>query len=242
MKRWMKELYIKKIREVTEKYDLIKAGDRILVGVSGGKDSALLLFALGQLKSLGIYDFELSGFMVNNGLMEDTSEFLDYFKEQNIPIYVHKEKFELENSNFSPCYTCARIRKGILKREAIDRGFNKIAFGHTSDDIVETFLMNIIKHGKMSSIPPTLNDTSSALKIIRPLIFMKETDIIRAVDILKIPIVRSTCTFAKDKLRMKSEAAIDKIEDVIPGFSEQLIKAMGNIDNERLLTVREEAR
>lgn len=240
MKRWMQNLFLIPIRRAIDEYQLIKTGDRILIGVSGGKDSSLLLYALGILKKFKIYDFEVSGFMINHGMLENFEAHHAYYQKLGIPIIIHEEPFVLLSNDVSPCYTCSRMRKGIMRKFALNEGYNKIAFGHTKDDVVETFMMNIIKHGKIASIPPVVKDEETVLEIIRPLIYLEETSIIKAVKALSIPIVGSTCEHAKTKIRERSENLISLIEEDFPEYSNQVIKALSNIDINRTLVKLEE--
>ncbi len=240
MKRWMQSLFLIPIRKAIDDYELIKPGDRILVGVSGGKDSSLLLYTLGLLKKFNIYDFEVAGFMVNHGMLEHLEAHRAYFDALEIPIIIHDEPFVLLSNDISPCYTCSRMRKGIIRKYALAKGYNKVAFGHTKDDVVETFMMNIIKHGKIASIPPVVLDEESALKMIRPLIYLDEVSIIKSVKALEIPIVTSTCEHAKTKIRERSEKTISLIEEEFPEYSNQVIKALSNIDINRTLVKLEE--
>ncbi len=235
MKRWMQNLFLKEIRQAIETYELIKPGDRILVGISGGKDSSLLYYALSLLSQYKIYDFEVVGIMVNHGMMDSVEKHNAFFKAAGAPIILHKETFKLLSNEISPCYTCSRMRKGIIKRHAVEKGFNKIAFGHTKDDVAETFMMNIIKHGKIASIPPRTVELESGLEIIRPLIFLNEKKIISAIEHLEIPIVASTCEHAVHQIREKSEGLISEIEMTYPEFSDQVIKALGDINLKRTL-------
>ncbi|MBF4695704.1 tRNA 2-thiocytidine biosynthesis TtcA family protein [Fusibacter ferrireducens] len=240
MKRWMQTLFLKPIRNAIDRYNLIEPGDRILVGVSGGKDSSLLFFALGLLKKFNIYDFEVTGFMVDHGMLRAVIPHQSFFEDFGLSMIVHKEPFVLLSNDVSPCYTCSRMRKGIMRQYALNHGYNKIAFGHTKDDVVETFMMNLIKHGKIASIPPVVKEETSHLKIIRPLIYLDEVAILKSVKLLEIPIVTSKCIHAKAKIRERSESLISMIEAEFPEYSSQVIKALSNIDLERTLIKLEE--
>ncbi|GAU79439.1 tRNA 2-thiocytidine biosynthesis TtcA family protein [Fusibacter sp. 3D3] len=240
MKRWMQTLFLKPIRYAIDTYNLIEPGDRILVGVSGGKDSSLLFFALGLLKKFNIYDFELTGYMVDHGMLEGIEPHQDFYKNMGLSIIVHEEPFVFLSNDVSPCYTCSRMRKGIMRKYALNNGYNKIAFGHTKDDVVETFMMNLIKQGRIAAIPPVVRDETSHLKIIRPLVFLDETSIVNAIHTLEVPIVASKCEHAKTKIRERSEKMISIIEAEFPEYSSQVIKALSNIDLERTLVKLEE--
>lgn len=238
MKPWMHRLYLKQIRHCVDTFNLIQNGDRILVGVSGGKDSSLLFYALSQLQKMRIYDFEVEGLTVDHGMLGELEAYMAFCQSQDLKLNVHEEHYAqgLSHDNaFNPCYTCSRLRKGIVKKYATDNHFNKIAFGHTKDDLVETLLMNVLKHGKLSSMPPLLKDKNSSIEMIRPLIYVEESNIIKAVSFLGFPLMKDLCTFAKKRTRSNAESLVELIERVEPTFSSQLLKSLHHIETERLL-------
>lgn len=238
MKSFENSLYLKRLRQAIDQFQLIDRGDRILIGVSGGKDSTLLFHGLTELSKLRDYDFTVSGLTVNHGMLGNLDEYESYCKSNGLDLMVHHEDYakDLSHENsYSPCYTCSRLRKGIIKRIAIDQGYNKIAYGHTKDDVVETFLMNIIKHGKISGIPAISKDPSSDLILIRPLVLIDERAIIKAVDLLGFPLMKDLCQFAKGRVRHDAENLIDQIELTHPEFSDKVIQALQNVDTNRLI-------
>ena len=238
MKRWMQSLFIKDIRKAIDQYQMIPPKSRVLVGVSGGKDSAILFYALSLLSRNKIYDFQVTGLLVDHGLLSEMAPFLTFCEKESLNLMVHTEHYAKSLSHeaeFAPCYTCSRMRKGILKRYALEHGYDRIAFGHTQDDIVETFMMNIIQHGKIATMPPVLEDDTSSLKMIRPLIFVKEEAIITSVKQLEIPLMRDICTFSQNRLRSHAESLIQGIELTTPEFSDRVVQALQNIDLKRLL-------
>lgn len=241
MKPWMHRLYLKEIRQCIDAFELIKNGDRILVGVSGGKDSSLLFYALTQLQKMGLYDFEVEGLTVDHGMLGELDAYRAFCQSQGLKLNVHEEHYAVDLSHenpYNPCYTCSRLRKGIVKKYAINNNFNKIAFGHTKDDLVETLLMNVLKHGKLSSIPPLLKDKTSNIEMIRPLIYVEESNILKAVSLLEFPLMKDLCTFAKKRTRSNAEGLVKLIETLEPSFSTQLLKAMHHIEADRLLDRR----
>lgn len=241
MKPWMHRLYLKQIRQCIDTFELIKNGDRILVGVSGGKDSSLLFYALTQLQKMGIYDFEVEGLTVDHGMLGELEAYKTFCQSQGLKLNIHEEHYaeHLSHENpYNPCYTCSRLRKGIVKKYASENSFNKIAFGHTKDDVIETFFMNVLKHGKLSSMPALLKDKNSEIEMIRPLIYLEETSIIKAVSFLEFPLMKDLCTFAKKRTRSNAESLVQLIETQEPSFSTQLLKAMHHIEEERLLDRR----
>ena len=237
MKSWMANLFMNKIRKAIDDYAMIKPGDHILVGVSGGKDSSLLLYALQALSQYKIYDFKVMGLTVDHGLIGNLDTYVKHCETQNIPHVVYKEHYAVDlahGQSHAPCYTCSRLRKGIIKRYALENGYNKIALGHTQDDLVETFLMNIIQHGKLATMPP-VSTIESDVTMIRPLMYLDERSIIKSIENLAFPLMMDTCTFAENRLRSRADALIREIELTVPHFSDKVIQALANIDHERLL-------
>lgn len=238
MNRWMQSLFIKDIRRAIDQFQMIPPKSRILVGVSGGKDSAILFLALSILSQYNIYDFEVAGLFVDNGLIDETEAFIEFCERERMKLYIHREHYAKELSQtaeFAPCYTCSRIRKGIIKRFAMENGFDTIALGHTKDDEVETFLMNILQHGRLASIAPVSFEEESQIKLIRPLVFVGETTIRKGVELLEIPLMKDQCTFAHKRLRSQAQELIETIELTAPEFSDKVIQALQNVDLERLL-------
>ncbi|MBS7525482.1 tRNA 2-thiocytidine biosynthesis protein TtcA [Fusibacter paucivorans] len=242
MQRWEQMLYMKQMRRTIDAYHLIEPGDRILVGLSGGKDSGLLFHALSELSRFSGYHFEVAALTVVHGMTESLDSLIQYGQKAERQIYLHQEAFAnrlqaSEADGFSACYTCARMRKGILKRFAKANAFNKIALGHTRDDFLETMLMNVMQHGRLAGIPPITREKSSegAGVIIRPLLLVDEKSITKAVETLKLPIIKSTCPYSAEKARKTADDLIGKLEAVLPGFSEQWITALQNMDTTRLL-------
>lgn len=238
MKSFENGIYLKRLRQAVDQFKLIEQGDRILVGVSGGKDSTLLFHGLTEMSKLRDYDFTVSGLTVNHGMLGNLEEYVSYCDANGLDLIVHHEDYakDLSHDNsFSPCYTCSRLRKGIVKRRAIEQGYNKIAYGHTKDDVVETFLMNIIKHGKLAGIPAISKDPLSDLLLIRPLVLIDEKTIIKAVDLLGFPLMKDMCQFAKGRVRHNAESLINQIELTHPEFSDKVIQALQNVDTNRLI-------
>jgi tRNA(Ile)-lysidine synthase TilS/MesJ len=238
MNKWESNVYLKKLRQAVDHFQLIKPGDRILVGVSGGKDSTLLLYGLSQLRKVHPYNFEVEGLIVNHGMLGNMETYLTYCKDLGLKLTVHTELYAEslgEENGFSPCYTCSRLRKGIVKRIALEKEFNAIAYGHTLEDVVETFFMNIVKQGKIAGIPALSQESESEIKLIRPLILLDEVAIQKAIEILGIPLMHDTCTFAHGRVRDEAEKVIQRIEETYPAFSEQVVKALQNVDLNRLL-------
>ncbi|MEA3383989.1 MAG: ATP-binding protein [Campylobacterota bacterium] len=159
-------------------YDLIKDGDKILVGFSGGKDSLTLIHALKRMQSKAPFKFEFKAVTITYGMGEQVQFLADHCKKYDIEheiidteiFDISKEKIR-KNSSF--CSFVSRMRRGYLYTHALDNGYNKLALGHHLDDAMESFFMNFFYNGSMRSMPP-IYKAQNGLMVIRPLIFCRE--------------------------------------------------------------------
>lgn len=214
MKNYQKNLYMNDIMKAIDEFSMINNGDKILVGLSGGKDSLLLCLALSMLKKYKIYDFDFTLIHVDAGYRSDFGKVEELFKEHNIDLIIERtninEMIDLDNRK-SVCYRCARMRKGVIKRICEEKGYNKIAFGHHKDDFVETFYMNLIYGGKLKTIKPVRLDEESGVSIIRPLMYCEEKNIIKASEIEALPIIKSSCPYNEKTKREEIKELVKRL-------------------------------
>ena len=149
------------VRRCVDDYDMIAEGDRIAVGVSGGKDSLVLLVLLAGLREYFTKSFELEAITIDMGLGMDYSAVENLCREINVPYTIVKTEiapiiFEHRKEK-NPCSLCAKMRRGALNQAILERGFNKLALGHHYDDAVETFLMSLLFEGRISCFQPVTN-------------------------------------------------------------------------------------
>ncbi len=201
------------IGKAMHKYDMVEAGDRIAVGISGGKDSMALLNALVRIKKIVNFDFEILPIHIHPTVDSAKYEKIEKYCEK---LGLKLQVFETDLANFlfeekkpkNPCFLCGRIRRGMLYRIMKDQGINKLALGHHKDDIIETFLMNIFYQGNMHTMKPAYESEEYGVKVIRPLAFVEEKDIIRYVKRVGLPILVSECPYETNdnsrRLRMKN--------------------------------------
>lgn len=166
------------VGKTNAEYKLIKEGDKVLVGFSGGKDSLTLIHTLNRMKKVAQYDFDFKAVTVTYGMGEQVQFLADHCKEHGIDHEIIDTKiFELagekirKNSSF--CSFFSRMRRGYLYTTALEQGFNKVALGHHLDDAMESFFMNFFYNGTMRSMPP-IYKAENGLEVIRPLIFCRE--------------------------------------------------------------------
>ncbi|MBQ7474288.1 MAG: tRNA 2-thiocytidine biosynthesis protein TtcA [Clostridia bacterium] len=201
------------IRRAVENYGMIKPGDRIAVGVSGGKDSTALLWLLSELSHFGDYDFGLEAVTVDPSFSDVTGKDADYsalssFCERiGVRHTVIKTKiasivFEARNEG-SPCSLCSRLRRGALNDAAEALGCGVLALGHHMDDAAETFMMNLLLGGKVACFSPVTE--YEKVRLIRPLIYMREREIAPLCRAFSLPVAEKVCPEdgATERERMK---------------------------------------
>ena len=180
-------------------YSMIDQNDKVLVALSGGKDSLLLLHALNHFKAHSPVKFNLAALTVKINDEMNTAPLQEYCRVHDIDYYIHNQPIiEIINlrQEKSPCSFCANMRRGILSNWAASNGFNKLALGHTMDDAVETFFLNLFHTGRSQSFMPTAFMSRTGVHVIRPLVLSTEAMIIDEVKRLELPVMKSTCPFA----------------------------------------------
>ena len=202
IKKFRRKIWSKFVKVIKE-YELIKEGDKIAVCISGGKDSFLLAKCLEELKQHGQFKFDLEFICMNPGYKAEVmNKILENAKIMNIDLKVFNSNiFDVVKNNAldSPCYLCARMRRGFLYSKAKELGCNKIALGHHFNDVIETSLLNIIYAGRYGGMPPKLrSDNFSGMELIRPLYLVKEDDCL-TLETHKIEISELACFLVKAK-------------------------------------------
>lgn len=182
IKKYRKEIWRKFVQGINE-YDLIQNGDKIAVCISGGKDSFLMAKCLEELKKHGKIKFDIEFIVMNPGYSDRNLELIKLNSNiLNIPITIFDSNiFEVVDNQItgSPCYLCARMRRGHLYNKAKEIGCNKIALGHHYDDVIETILLSILYGGEYKTMMPKLHsDNFEGMELIRPLYLVKENDIL----------------------------------------------------------------
>lgn len=197
-KKFHKQLFSKFAKAITI-YDLVKPGDKIAVCISGGKDSMLMAKLFQELKKHNKFDFELVFLVMDPGYSPANREMIEYnAKILNIPITIFNSTiFEnVFNIEKSPCYICARMRRGYLYSKAKELGCNKIALGHHFDDVIETILMGMLFGAQVQTMMPKLHSTNfEGMELIRPLYLIREDDIKKWRDYNDLYFIQCACKF-----------------------------------------------
>lgn len=200
IKKFRKSIW-RKFTQAIQEYDLIQAGDKIAVCISGGKDSMLMAKLMQELQRHGKYPFELVFLVMNPGYNADNWKIIqDNAKVLGIPLTVFEsEIFDIvAGVDRNPCYLCARMRRGNLYAEAKALGCNKIALGHHFDDVIETILMGMLYSGKIETMMPKLHSKNfEGMELIRPMYKIKEEDIKAWRDYHKLHFIQCACRFTE---------------------------------------------
>lgn len=224
-------------RRAIDDYHMIKSGDRIAVGISGGKDSLTLLYALQGLKSFYPLPFELCAVTVDLGF--DNLN-LDKIKElcasldveyRIVKTDIAKIVFE-ERKESNPCSLCAKMRKGALNDAMKAAGCNKVAYAHHKDDVVETMMMSLIYEGRFHTFNPVTYLDRTGMTVIRPLIYMNEVDVIGFVHKYDVPVVKSPCPADGHTKREYIKNLVREINLAAPGVKDRMFTAIQNSKSE----------
>lgn len=225
------------IRSIKE-YTMISAGDKVAVGVSGGKDSIFLLFALKLIQMTSIKDFELIGINIDLGFNMNISPLKEFCNKNNIPIIIEEtniaEVVFYDRKEKKPCSLCSKLRKGALIRVAKANNINKIALGHNSDDVIETLFMNVLKVGKLGTFHPNIYFKDKNINIIRPLIYMREDTIEKLTVKYNLPVIKSACPVDKKTTREEMKNLLYKLEEIYPEAQRNIMTSLSNVDLKNL--------
>ncbi len=227
------------MRKAIKEFDLIQNGDRVCVGVSGGKDSLALLVGLARLKEFIGIDFSVVGVTIDPGLGGECG---DYSAVEELAHKFGAEYHVVETQigeivfnirkESNPCALCAHMRRGALQDAAVEFGCNKLALGHNMDDVVETFFMNLFNEGRIGCFSPVTYLETKDIYMIRPLVLAPEKEVRRAARRGELPVVKSRCPADGHTNRQKTKEFLAEMEHKDHGFRERIFGALrrGDID------------
>lgn len=225
------------MRKAIQEFDMIKDGDKIGVGVSGGKDSVALLTGLQLLRRFIGIDFEIVGLTLDpcfNGVETDYSLISEHCEKMGIPYFVKRTQIgEVVFNVFKedhPCSLCARMRRGALHDFAKEQGCNVVALGHHYDDAVETFMMNLFNEGRLGCFQPNSYLSRKEIRLIRPMVFATEKEVAAAVRKAELPVVKSKCPVDGYTNRQKTKDFLRELEHKDPGITYRIFGAMRRAD------------
>lgn len=222
------------MRRAVQDYKMIEDGDKIFVGLSGGKDSVLLLNALSIYRKFSPEKFTLEAITVDMGLKDvnkDEVKALDEFCERiEVPRHVVKTDigeivFDVRHES-SPCSLCAKMRRGALNSEIQRLGGGKLALGHNADDVAETTIMSLLYEGRFSCFAPTSYMSRMGISLIRPFIYVYEHEVINTVKRLNLPIVNNPCPMNRVSKREYAKNLIKDICKDVPSAKDRILGAI----------------
>ena len=218
------------VRRCVDDYDMIKAGDKIAVGVSGGKDSVVLLRLLAGLREYFDKPFELAAITIDMGLGMDYSEIGRLCEELNVPYHIVKTEIAPiifdHRKEKNPCSMCAKMRRGALNQAILDLGYHKLALGHHYDDAVETFMMSLIYEGRISCFQPVTDLDRTGIIQIRPMLYIHEKTVDNFAKRMNLPIIENRCPVDKTTKREEIKQLIFELSKTYPDLKERIFGAM----------------
>lgn len=218
------------VRRCAQDYHMIKPGDKIGVGVSGGKDSIALLVFLAELRKYDHVPFELEAVTVDLGFGMDFTPIEELCNKLNVPFTLVKTEiapviFEYRKEK-NPCSMCAKMRRGAINQALLDRGLNKLALGHHYDDAVETFMMSLLYEGRISCFQPVTDLDRTGIIQIRPMLYIHEQTIDNFVARENLPIVKNRCPIDKRTKREEIKNLVYELSGRYPDLKERIFGAM----------------
>ena len=218
------------VRRCVDDYDMIRAGDKIAVGVSGGKDSVVLLVLLAGLIKYFNEPFSLEAITIDMGLGMDYEPVAALCRELEVPYHIVKTEigpiiFDHRKEK-NPCSLCAKMRRGALNQAILDMGFNKLALGHHYDDAVETFVMSLIYEGRISCFQPVTDLDRTGIVQIRPMLYIHEKTVDNFAVRKALPIVENRCPVDKTTKREEIKQLVFDLSKTYPDLKERIFGAM----------------
>ena len=228
------------IRKADQTYNLINHGDKILIGLSGGKDSVALTYALCLYQKFSHTDFEIQPVIMDLGFPNfDPTSMRDFCASLNLELMVadNSEVYRIlqiqqKDKEHLPCSICSRMKKASMNKIANEIGFNKVAFAHHADDAIETYMMNSLFGARVASFSPKMHLERADITFIRPLIQVRESDIIKLIKEEKLPVLASGCPANQHTRREDMKNLLKQIYRDYPIAKDNLLTMLSNFEKE----------
>lgn len=222
---------LSKMRQAINDFNLIEDGDKIAVGLSGGKDSLTLLHLLNSYRKFSPQKFDLIAITLNPGKV-DNSPLHKLCKDLEVPFYeiqtnIQEIVFDIKKEN-NPCSLCAKLRRGALNANARELGCNKVALGHHKDDALETLMLSISYEGRINCFSPKSYMDKENITLIRPMVYITEQSIKNIVKKYDFPVIQNPCPVDKKTKREDMKNLIYELDHRIPGFKDNLFGSLTN--------------
>ena len=220
-------------RKAIDDYQMVQAGDKIAVGISGGKDSLALLYALAHLRIFYPNSFEIIAITVDLGWgnfqLDEIKKLCDKLNVEYVTVKTDIADIIFEQrKETNPCSLCAKMRKGALNEKIKELGCNKVAYGHHKDDVVETLLLSMIFEGRLHCFAPVTYLDRMDLTVIRPLLYVNEADIIGFKNKMELPVAKSPCPMDGYTKREYAKDLVKQLNQDHPGAKERIFRAIVN--------------
>jgi len=253
-KKFHKQLFTPFAKAINE-YQLLQPGDRVAVCISGGKDSMLMAKLFQELKRHDKFPFELVFLVMDPGYSPANRQMIEKNSEMlGVPVEIFESEifdavYEIEKS---PCYLCARMRRGYLYSHARDLGCNKIALGHHFDDVIETILMGMMYSGQFQTMMPKLHSTNfEGMELIRPMYLIRESDIIHWRDYNGLQFLRCACRFTEncstvgangdsDSKRLETKQIIARLKEINPYIENNIFRSAENVNLSTIIAYKKD--
>ncbi|HRX57691.1 MAG TPA: tRNA 2-thiocytidine biosynthesis TtcA family protein [Eubacteriales bacterium] len=223
------------IRRADEKYHMIEDGDKVCIGVSGGKDSLLLMEAMKLYQRFAYTKFDVIAVMLDLGLKRQDTSAIEALAER-IGMEFTVEKTDIGKVVFeyrqerSPCALCAKLRRGALNTFAVEHGCNKVALGHNREDVIETFFMSMLYEGRINTFAPVTYLSRRDVTVIRPLIFLPEKYAQSVAKARNLPVLPPNCDIAGKTKREEAKQLVSYLCRLTPDFEEKFMHALSTTE------------
>ena len=219
------------IRKADTDFQLIDNGDRVVIGVSGGKDSLLLLHALSLYRRFTHKSFSLQAVTVDNGLGNpDYSAISALCSSLDIPYLIRETQIGDIIFNYrkekNPCALCAKMRRAVLANTCVELGCNKLALGHHRDDAVVTLLLSLFYEGRFHTFHPRTQLSRTGITVIRPLVYLPESHVKHMLRVLSLPVVESPCPVNGETRRQEMKDLMRRLRQIYPDANDRFLHAL----------------
>lgn len=231
----------KQITQALADFNMLKANDKLMICVSGGKDSSILTVLLDEIRKRAEFDFSIHAVMLDQKQPGfDQSLYAEWLKAENIPYtLIEKDTYSIVKEKTTSgvyCSLCSKLRRAILYDFAHDHGYTKMALGHHRDDIIETTLLNMFYTGQLSTMPAKLKSDDQRNIVIRPLCYVAEKDLIELSEVWNFPIIPCNLCGSQDGMkRQKMKALVRNLETEIPNLGASFINSLMNVKPTHLM-------